>query len=73
MARSAIFDHQTISIPCPKCGKKHEKTIGWIKTNDKIACTCGVTIKLKRDDLVQGVDQAQKALDQIPRKITFKL
>jgi len=31
----------TVPIPCPTCGEKTEKSLGWLKTNDHFTCGCG--------------------------------
>ena len=56
-----LFDDGIIEVPCPKCSKKHKKTIGWLRSHREIACSCGVGIVLdhaqfKRD--LKGVDDA---------------
>ncbi len=36
------LDYTTIQIPCPKCGKKLEQKIGWLKRDKHVACPiCG--------------------------------
>ena len=42
----SVLDDEPVEIPCPKCGAKHQKTIGWLNVNDRFACSCGVTITL---------------------------
>jgi ribosomal protein S27E len=58
-----ILDDASITIPCPRCGEKTAKTIGWMKAHDQIVCPgCGVTIKLQRDGLLKGTAGAEKAV-----------
>lgn len=79
MPRS-VFDDQTIDIPCPNCGAKAKKSVAWIRRHDEITCAgCGAAITLKADELIRGLDEAQRALDramaQIGRSLggTFKI
>lgn len=69
---ASIFDTQSIDIPCPKCGTKHSKLIGWIKANSHIACGCGVSIKLEKDGLISELAKVDRSLASIPRNITIK-
>ncbi len=41
-----LFDEAKIPITCTKCGKKHQKTMGWLRDHSQFACACGVTIKI---------------------------
>jgi len=68
---ASIFDTQSIDIPC-KCGKKHKRTIGWIKTNSHIKCDCGTDITLDKSEFVRKLNEVDRALDSIPRKINIK-
>ena len=68
----ASLDNKSISFPCPKCGQKHEKTIGWLKANAELTCGCGVNIGLKTDELIKAVEQVEAQLATIPRKINIK-
>ena len=53
-----------ISIPCPKCGHKHSKSLRWIQDNNRgsMPCVCGVNINLNADELLQGFSDIEKRL-----------
>ena len=58
-----FFDDQTLDIPCPDCGKKAEKSVGWLKANKKFTCSgCGQTIDLQSDQFRRELAKAEKAL-----------
>ena len=44
---AGFLDNQSIEIPCPDCGHKTAKTVGWIKANKKFICRCGAQINLE--------------------------
>jgi transcription elongation factor Elf1 len=68
-----FLDDKEISFKCPKCSHQLKKTVGWLKANADMICEgCGVTIKLNTEQLARGAEDAQKALDSIPKKITIK-
>lgn len=64
-----IFDKAEIEIPCAKCGSKTKKPIGWIKTNNKFVCSCGVTVNLDADQFRQAIAEADRSLDDLQRTI----
>lgn len=68
-----LFDNQAIDIPCPKCSKKHSKTVGWLKSNRQISCSCGVEFRLDPHKLLGVFKKAERDLAQMPGKITIKL
>ncbi len=67
---STNFNSATINIPCPKCGRKTAKTIGWIKSNGSYVCGCGSTINLDKDQFVRGIGAAERSVDDFKRKIS---
>lgn len=69
----SFFDSQSIEIPCPKCGAKHPKTIGWIKANDKIVCGCGATLDLEKSQFVGELGKVEDELNALPKNITIKI
>jgi DNA-directed RNA polymerase subunit RPC12/RpoP len=69
---TSILDEQTIDISCPDCGTEHTKTIGWMKTNDNIACTCGATIVLDKSEFLDEIRGVEEALDAFPKEIVIK-
>ena len=67
-----IFDDVLQEIPCD-CGYKLSETIGRLKDDPDLTCpACGVGIVVKMDNLLRSFTEAQKAIDDIPRKVTFK-
>ncbi len=70
----SVFDDKTIGIQCPKCGHKHQKTIGWLKANNNlIVCACSVTIRLDKDEFVKSLRELDDAIERIPRNIVINL
>ncbi|WP_287880461.1 hypothetical protein [Acidovorax sp.] len=59
------LDSHTVDIPCPGCGKKVAKTIGWLKTHPKFDCACGQPIAVDLSQFKQGLAGAQKSMDSI--------
>lgn len=64
-----MFEDATIDIPCPGCGHKHRKTLGWIQANDHIACVCGASIELEKSGLTRGLDEVEKSLSDFKRNL----
>ena len=66
----AFLDDQTIDISCPHCGKKHQKSLGWLKTNDHIACDCGVRLDFEKTQFTAGMGEVEKAFTDFERSGT---
>lgn len=57
------LDSHTLDLPCGGCGKKHSKTLAWLKANKQITCDCGATTTVDVSKFEQGLATAQKSLD----------
>lgn len=55
------LDSAEIEIPCT-CGHKSKKTIGWIKSNSKFTCVCGINITLDADQFRREIDKVDDSL-----------
>lgn len=65
-----MFDTQNLNIPCPQCGQKVEKSVGWIKANDSYVCPgCSGLVSLDKQGLIAGLNSADKALDAFRKSI----
>lgn len=65
-----LFDKREIDVPCPKCGHKNRKALGWLRDHTQIICAgCGVEITLENEKLRSGLDQADKAMEEVRRTI----
>lgn len=59
-----LFEDAEIAIPCPKCGQKHKKSVRWIRANKELSCPCGAVVALEADELLEGIEQADEAIDK---------
>ena len=64
-----MFDDSKINLTCGDCGKKHPKTVAWIKTHREFTCSCGTRTKIEAGQFVAGLKQADKARDEFRRKL----
>lgn len=65
-----VFDDGVLDFVCGQCGKKHPKTVAWLKTNSKFTCDCGTTTVIEATqarDTFRTVDQAMERIDQAMR------
>lgn len=54
-----MFEDQSISIPCPKCGHETAKLIGDLKRNHEFACGgCGRMIDADPTALIDQLENA---------------
>ena len=58
---SINFDKEQIDIPCEGCGRKAKKTIGWIKRNKQLICTCGAIINLETSQFTRELQKIEKS------------
>lgn len=58
---AGFLDNVSIDIPCPKCGRKTKKTIGWVKANKKFTCGCGVEVVLDAGQFRGEIAKAERA------------
>ena len=64
-----FLDGQSVEIPCPSCGHKTAKTVGWLKANHHFTCRCGARIEIKDQGFTRGVADAERAMDDLRRSL----
>jgi hypothetical protein len=62
---SAKFEQYAVPIHCPKCGARIEKTVGWLRANDRLVCPCGTTSYLEPTEVIAAVETLLGALRRI--------
>jgi hypothetical protein len=65
-----MFDSAQIEIPCSQCGRKTKKTVGWLKTNSTLTCSCGTRISIDASQFRRELGNIDKAVNDLKR--TFK-
>ena len=72
---NSILDSAKVDIPCPKCGRKIKESLGRLKNNPTLRCTCGTSIEINstgKGGLAQGmktVDKGVSNLQTVVRKL----
>jgi len=66
---SGFLDNQTIDIPCPGCGKKASKSVGWLKANHNFTCSCGAVVNIDTSKFKSGIAGAEKNLSDLERTL----
>jgi hypothetical protein len=64
-----FLDDQTVEIPCPGCGEKAAKTIGWLKNHSHYSCGCGANITLESEQFRSGLAEAERSFTELERTI----
>lgn len=60
------IDDRTIDFKCAKCGHEMRERIGWLKSQDSVACPhCGAAINIDTKNLAREANQAQEAIDRL--------
>jgi len=63
------IDSQSLEFPCQACGKKLSQTIGRLKKDPDLTCTCGAVTHVDRASLNKGITQIEKSLSDLQRKL----
>lgn len=67
---AGVLDNKKIPIKCPKCSDEALKALVWFKTNKELTCaSCGTRIVFDADELVRGLEKANKLIDDFKRGI----
>jgi hypothetical protein len=69
----AVSERARLAVPCAACGKKHRKTLGWLRTHKQLACSCGGIIDIEAEKLLRSLGQADKTLAEFRRKLQGRL
>ena len=68
---ASILDGSPIDLPCPGCGHKNRKTVGWIKLHSRMTCAgCGRDVILDSSDFRRGMRNVDTQLDKLSK--TFR-
>jgi hypothetical protein len=66
-------DANIISFQCPQCGCDLQQTIGFLKSNKRLACDgCGIGISFDTAKLAEATGIFQEAIESLPNEITIK-
>ena len=63
-----FMDDITIPVTC-KCGRKHSETVGRLKLNNKIVCSCGTTLDIDLRGTTDAFDGINKSVENLKRTI----
>ena len=59
-----------IDLPCPGCGHKNRKTVGWLRTHSRMTCGgCGREVTLQSSNFRQGMRKVDAELDRFRRSV----
>jgi ribosomal protein S27E len=65
------LDSSAVDVPCPGCGHKNRKTVGWLKTHDQMTCGgCGKVVQLESSGFRKGMREVDASLKKLTD--TFK-
>ena len=70
------LDSGQIDIPCPGCGHKNTKTVGWLKTHNDLTCGgCGNVIDIEASGFRKGMREIDAELAKLNKSLnkTFRI
>jgi len=67
------FDDVDAGLACSECGRKLNVTLGDVRRSPKIACACGVTIKIDASQLDSSLSGVGREIDRLPKSIEIRL
>ena len=66
-----MFDKQTLSIPCPHCGKQTAQTVAWLKSNNQFACGgCSSAVAVDTAQIIATLKEADKTIAKFGRDVS---
>lgn len=66
---AGFFDSTEIDIPCEECRRKTKKSIGWIKSHNKLVCGCGAEIVLDTSQFKSEIAKVERSLSSLQRSL----
>lgn len=67
MAKSKL-DGAKITLPCPQCGKKTRKSVGWLRDHPTFSCSgCSAVFDTKQ--FARDIERANKIIADFIRKL----
>jgi hypothetical protein len=68
LGRIAMLEKATIAVPCPGCGRKTPKTIGWMRSNETFACIeCNAIVAVKAEEVITSFYRLATTARELPR------
>ncbi len=62
---AGLLDSAELQIPCEKCGRKTKKSIGWIKSHNRLTCGCGAEIVLDASQFKTEIAKVERSLSSL--------
>ena len=63
-------DDDLFPFPCPRCGDKLLKQIGWLKQNTRVHCYgCDTNSLFHKENFLRALQQAERAIDDFGQDI----
>ena len=69
------LDDGAFDIPCPECGHKNRKTLGWLKTHKQFTCAgCG-NVTIETGSFREGMRKVDAAIGKLDKRLnkTFRI
>lgn len=74
MTAKSKANQQSVDLPCPNCGKKTSKTLGWLEDHDTFPCpACSTDITVSREQVRRIRDELAKLSKAASRKLGLKI
>jgi predicted RNA-binding Zn-ribbon protein involved in translation (DUF1610 family) len=67
----AVFDEQSLPMPCPNCGHRINLTVKWFRGNNKLTCPdCCFIACLNTRDVKRELAKLDEAIDAFTKAFT---
>lgn len=69
------LDSGAFDIPCPECGHKNRKTVGWLKTHKQFVCAGCRKVTIKTGDFQKGMREVEAEFAKLKKSTdkTFRI
>lgn len=69
------LDRETIDIPCPECGHKNRKSVGWLKSHKQFTCAGCRKVTIETSNFGKEMRKVDTALSDLTKRLnkTFRI
>jgi hypothetical protein len=64
------LDSGRVDLPCPECGYKNRKTVGWLKTHNQFVCAGCRKVTIDTRGFRQGMRKVDAELDKLTKRLS---
>jgi hypothetical protein len=64
-----VFQDHTLEFSCPRCQRRHSKSVSWIRANSLFSCVCGYQTAINGRQLDRSARGIERQMDRLNREL----